>query len=197
MGKMMEDKKTRLLASGRELFAGKGFKDTNVADITAAAGVSVGTFYNYYPSKEKLFMEIFLEENAKLKKRLLKKIDLGEEPLDLIRKLVAFNLAGMRANPILRQWYNPDVFARIERLFREENGIGAVGFLYETFLELVKRWQGEGKMRSDIDPEMIMAIFAAIINLDAHKEEIGLEYFPPLLDHLTEFVMKGLTGVVT
>ncbi len=190
----MDDKRTRLFKAGKELFSTRGFKDTNVAGITARAGVSVGTFYNYYPSKEKLFAEIFLAENAKLKKRMLKSVDLDEAPLELIKKLVAFNLAGMQSNPILRQWYNPDVFARIERLFREENGIGAVGFLYDTFVELVKRWQTEGKMRSDIDPEMIMAIFAAIINVDMHKEEIGLEYFPALMDHLTEYVMRGLTG---
>jgi len=40
---------------------------------------------------------------------------------------------------------------------------------------------------------MIMMMFAAIINIDTHKEEIGLEYFPELLNHLTELIMKGLT----
>ncbi|WP_242832622.1 TetR/AcrR family transcriptional regulator [Clostridium saccharoperbutylacetonicum] len=39
-----------------------------MSDITKKAGIGVGTFYNYYSSKEKLFMEIFLEENVKLKK---------------------------------------------------------------------------------------------------------------------------------
>ncbi len=190
----MEDKKKRLYQGGKKLFADKGFKETNVADITTAAGVSVGTFYNYYPSKEKLFMEIFLDENFKLKKRMMKSVDLDEEPLELTRKLIGFNMAGIMANPILRQSYDPDVFGRIERLFREENGIGAVGFLYDTFIELVKRWQAEGKMRNDIDAEMIMAIFGVIVNVETHKEEIGLEFFPALMDHLTEFVMKGLTS---
>lgn len=43
----MEDKKMELFNRGKELFSAKGFKDTNVADITKMAGVSVGTFYNY------------------------------------------------------------------------------------------------------------------------------------------------------
>ena len=47
--------------------------------------------------------------------------------------------------------------------------------------------------RQDLDSEMIMMIFAAIVNIDTHKDEIGLQYFPELLEILTEFVMKGLT----
>ena len=47
-------------------------------------------------------------------------------------------------------------------------------------------------MRSDIDIGMIMAIFTAIVTVETHKEEIGLQYFPQVLDYLMEFTMKGL-----
>jgi len=39
---------------------------------------------------------------------------------------------------------------------------------------------------------MIMAIFTAIINIDTHKEEVGLQYFPQVLEYLAEFTIKGL-----
>lgn len=38
-----------------------------------------------------------------------------------------------------------------------------------------------------------MMIFAAIINVETHKDEIGLEYFPELLILMTDLIMKGLT----
>lgn len=189
----MEDKKTRIYHCGKELFSAQGFKDTNVADITRKAGVSVGTFYNYYASKEKLFMEIFSDENAKLKRQLMESADLNEEPLRMIQGFLARNQEGMRSNPILKEWYNRDVYGRIEKLYREENGQDAVDFVYGDSLELVKRWQAEGKMRADIDSGMIMAMFAAIIHIETHKEEIGLMHFPQLLDYMTEFIMEGLT----
>ncbi|WP_334075934.1 MULTISPECIES: TetR/AcrR family transcriptional regulator [Paenibacillus] len=189
----MEDKKTRIYQCGKELFSAKGFKDTNVAGITQKAGVSVGTFYNYYPSKENLFMEIFLEENAQLKRDLMASVDPNEEPLRIIQGFLARNQEGMKSHPILKEWYNRDVFGRIEKLYREENGQEAVDFVYGQSAEMVKRWQAEGKLRDDIDSEMIMAMFAAIINIDTHKEEIGLAYFPQLQDYMTEFVMDGLT----
>ena len=68
----MEDKKIEIFNIGRELFCSKGFKDTNISDITKKAGIAVGTFYSYYPSKEKLFIEIYLKENEKLKNSIMK-----------------------------------------------------------------------------------------------------------------------------
>lgn len=192
----MEDKKTELFRCGKELFSVKGFKDTNVADITKMAGMSVGTFYNYYPSKDKLFMEIFVEENVRLMKGIMGSVDLNDDPVKLIKRLLVLNMEGMQSNPILSQWYNRDVFDKIERLYREENGLQAVDFLYGSFIELVRKWQSEGKMRSDISAEMIMALFGAIIKIGSHKEEIGLQYFPQLQDYLAEFVLKGLTNTL-
>ena len=189
----MRDKKAEIYNCGRKLFSSKGFKDTNVSDITKMAEIGVGTFYNYYSSKEKLFLEIFLEENVKLKKSIMESVDLNDEPLKLIKELMSLNILGMNSNPILRQWYNRDVFGKLEQHYREENGIKYVDFLYDSFSELIKKWQAEGKMRDDIDFKLIMAFFTALINIDTHKEEIGIEYFPDILDYLAEFVMKGLT----
>ena len=188
----MEDKRKLLYDCAKELFGIKGFKDTNISEITQKAGVAVGTFYKYYPSKEKLFMDIFLEENVKLKKRFLQSLDLTQSPLEIMRQMMALNAEGMNTNPILREWYNKSVFEKIEKLYREENGIQVVDFLYDTFLKLVNEWQAQGKMRKDIDSKMIMMVFAAIINIDTHKEEIGIEYFPQLLALIAELVMKGL-----
>ena len=190
----MDNKKTQIYDSGKELFSLNGFKDTNVSDITKKAGVAVGTFYNYYSSKEKLFMDIFLDENVKLKKSCLQSIDLNNSPLEVVRQMLGLNVQGMKANPILREWYNRSVFIRIEQIYREENGLENFDFLYDSFYEIILKWQEEGKMRRDIDSKMIMTIFAAIINVDTHKEEIGIQYFPELLDYMSEFIMKGLTG---
>lgn len=189
----MEDKKIMLFNCAKELFASKGFKDTNVADITKSAGFSVGTFYNYYPSKDKLFVEILKQETVLLMEKIMRTINLNDEPVNLIKQMLNLNMEGMLSNPILSQWYNPDIYNKVEKLFREENGLQAFDFLYRDFLILVQKWQEERKMRSDISSEVIMAIFGAIIRIGYYKEEIGLKYFPELQDHLTDFVLKGLT----
>lgn len=189
----MIDKKMEILKSGRELFSSKGFKDTSVSEITKMAGIATGTFYLYFTSKESLFMDLFLEENIKLKKAILEMVDPNRPPLIVIQELMQQNVEGITSNPILREWYNKDVFARIEEKYREENGLEHVDFLYQSYVEIVKKWQVEGKLRDDIDSEMIMAIFAAVIIIDTHKEEIGLQFFPKIQDYMMEFIMNGLT----
>ena len=189
----MVDIKARIKESGKKLFSDKGYKDTNVAEITKIAGVATGTFYNYYPSKDKLFIEIYLEENTKLKKSIMDSVHLEGDPITVMKEMMLLNYRGMNSNPILKEWYNKEVFHKIERNFREEKGLDSVDFLYGSFIEIVKKWQNERKMRNDIDAEMIMAIFTALINIDTHKEEIGLQYFPQILEYLAEFIMDGLT----
>ncbi|NMB56221.1 MAG: TetR/AcrR family transcriptional regulator [Leptolinea sp.] len=186
------DKKSALYLSAKELFSARGFKDTSVPEITRKAGIAAGTFYLYYPSKESLFMEIFLDENVKLKKSILTSVDPDGEPFSIIQILMRRNLEGITANPILREWYNRDVFAKIERKYSDENGLQHVDFMYDAFLQIVKKWQAEGRLRDDIDSDMIMAMFGAVIVIDEHKAEIGLQFFPKIQEYLTQFIMAGL-----
>ena len=43
-----------LLASGRDVFVERGYHNTRVDDLVAAAGVSHGAFYRYFRNKEEL-----------------------------------------------------------------------------------------------------------------------------------------------
>ncbi len=190
----MTDKKTELLRCAKILFSEQGFKKTNVSQITEMAGVATGTFYLYYPSKESLFMEIYMEENEKLKRAIMEDVDTDDEPMQVIQELMQRNMEGMAANPILREWYNTEAFGKIEEKFREQNGLEKVDFMYASFLEVIQKWQEQGKMRADMDPEMIMALFTALITIDFHKEEIGVQYFPQIQVVLAQFIMDGLTG---
>ena len=45
----------------RELFAHKGFEATTTRDIAAAAGIGVGTLFNYFPTKESLALHMIGE----------------------------------------------------------------------------------------------------------------------------------------
>lgn len=187
------EKKQLIYETAKTIFSEKGFKDTSIQTITKEAGIAVGTFYLYYSSKEQLFMEIFKDENTKLKRSFLGSLDSKQSPQAIIRKMLLVNQEGIQSNPILREWYLSEDFRKIERAYRDEHAIDSLDFLYDTFLTLVQRWQTEGKMRADIDSRLIMKVFEAIINIDTHKDEIGMEYFPALLDTITDLVLKGLT----
>ena len=192
----MEDKKNDIFILGKELFSSKGFKDTNVSDITKKAGIAVGTFYNYYPSKEKLFIEIYLKENEKLKNSIMKSVDLDGDPVKVVKEAITLNLNGMNSNPILKEWYNRDLFSKLEKEFYQEGGIEDIyELMNSSTAELIKKWKAEKKIRDDLDDDFILSLFNSVPYIEIHKEEIGIQHFPKMIDYLVEFIMKGLTDI--
>lgn len=191
----MEDKKADIFNCGKKIFSSKGFKDTNVSDITKMVGIGVGTFYNYYSSKEKLFIEIYLKENEELKREIMESVDTNDDPVKVLKEVMAINFNGMNSNPILKEWYNRDLFSKLEKEFYEQGGLKGIDeFMNSGTVELIKKWKAEGKIRSDLDDNIILAIFNSIPYIDIHKSEIGIQYFPQILEYLVEFIMKGLSN---
>lgn len=56
-----------------------------------------------------------------------------------------------------------DVFIRIEKAYSEESGTDQINFMYNIFIEVERELQSQAKIRKDIEAEMIMAIFNALI----------------------------------
>ena len=52
------ERRSEILRAARKVFEERGFLDTRVADIVAAAGVAQGTFYSYFDSKDAIFREV-------------------------------------------------------------------------------------------------------------------------------------------
>ena len=52
------EKKNRIVQSGYELFAKKGYFNTNTAEIAKNAGVSVGLVYGYFADKRDILLDV-------------------------------------------------------------------------------------------------------------------------------------------
>jgi len=52
--------KTRIINAARKLFSEKGFDGVSMEDIAQASGVRKSLIYYYFPSKEVLFEEIWI-----------------------------------------------------------------------------------------------------------------------------------------
>src|SRR6266576_595025 len=60
----------RLFRAALNLFAQKGFLETTVEDITEAADVGKGTFFNYFPSKDHILLAFSDMQLAKLEQSI-------------------------------------------------------------------------------------------------------------------------------
>ncbi|MFN8528050.1 MAG: TetR/AcrR family transcriptional regulator [Anaerolineae bacterium] len=53
-----DDRREQILTAARIVFASKGYGATVIDDIAAAAGISKGLIYHYFPGKEDLFVAL-------------------------------------------------------------------------------------------------------------------------------------------
>jgi TetR/AcrR family transcriptional regulator, cholesterol catabolism regulator len=82
------DVRNRLLRAAFELFATRGFEATTVEDITQAADVAKGTFFNYFPTKELLLTEMG-EHRLDILRGALAEAQLNRKPSrELLRRLL-------------------------------------------------------------------------------------------------------------
>src|SRR5690625_4970932 len=69
-GGFMNDKQMQLIQAGIKLFAGKGYYHTSIQEIATEAGVSKGSFYIYFQSKEEFIAKAFQYFYNQLTERL-------------------------------------------------------------------------------------------------------------------------------
>ena len=77
----------RLYCAALELFAQRGFLETTVEDITEAADVGKGTFFNYFPTKEHILAEFGGEHVAAVERALEKARATNGPVMDVMREL--------------------------------------------------------------------------------------------------------------
>jgi AcrR family transcriptional regulator len=111
----------RLFQAALQLFADRGFLETTVADITEAADVGKGTFFNYFPTKEHV-LATFGEERVAMIERAYKAARLSDEPvLGAIHELLTSLADAYSGNAaLLRAIYAahascPDVRAELQK----------------------------------------------------------------------------------
>lgn len=111
----------RLFNAAVRLFAEKGFAETTVEDITNAADVGKGTFFNYFPSKEHILIAFSDMQLGKLE-RCVEAARNGKEPMraffqtmsqqmtsepakkpDVVRALLQANLSSSSVRDVMRQ----------------------------------------------------------------------------------------------
>jgi len=92
----MKNIKERLVESAMELFCEKGYHKTNTNEIAKKAGTAVGSFYQYFPDKKTIFIELV--------KRHLDEVDRDFFSRD-VSQLVIFNDEREVINTLIKNTY--------------------------------------------------------------------------------------------
>lgn len=91
-------KRQRLLTESLRLFREKGFEQTTVAEITNAAGVAKGTFFNYFPTKEDVLLALGEQTLGKLQLVESAQVFRSDAVRDKVKALFQALAAGLDAD---------------------------------------------------------------------------------------------------
>ncbi|MFJ7726400.1 TetR/AcrR family transcriptional regulator [Neobacillus sp. NPDC097160] len=134
----MNDRKQHVIDTARQLFIDKGFNATSIQDILHFSGISKGTFYNYFSSKNELLIALFKKIYIKLdheRNELL----IAEDPanINIFIKQVEMQLRMNRANKLLFLFEEVLVSndEELKQFFREGQ-IRNIQWVYNRFVDL-------------------------------------------------------------
>lgn len=90
LGRKAARTRNQLLQAASACFVRSGYRSTTVQDIHQAAGVSLGTFYQYFSDKADLMATIVGESILRSSAQIFPPLDLGEGGASLRRAVEAF-----------------------------------------------------------------------------------------------------------
>ena len=143
-----QETRQRLLECAWQLFQEGGYDDTTVEDITEAADVAKGTFFNYFPTKEALLDELALWRIDLLGSHVLAADDVPEGAVARIKRMVRAMAAEFSPDRELPQHL---LIARISAPIKHESAHRLGSIMHD----LVQQGQDSGEIRADIDAGLI------------------------------------------
>jgi len=181
--------RARLLAAAAEEFGRVGLDRANVDAISLAAGFAKGTMYNYFPSKEELFVAVVEEAVAQAAAR-------SSAPAELPAwERLAATLAGFCA------WAREhDAFARV--LVREclmgTPGLYRRVMMAETpFITeveaILRQGIARGELRDDVPADLLALAIIGLTDLALVKHWAS-DGSSPSLEAIPELVLTMLLG---
>ena len=150
----------RLFRASLDLFARKGFTETTVEDITEAADVGKGTFFNYFPSKDHILLAFGEMQLAKLESAVAEARESREPMPQFLRSLGV----RMTQEPIR----NPGIIRALLQAYLSTTPVREAmqdlqKRVHALHTEIVRMGQERGEIRKDLPAADIAHVFRQTI----------------------------------
>ena len=162
----MQNKQTsreKILQSAVQLFLGEGYEATSVNDICKHAGVSKGSFYHYFETKQVLFLSLMENWSSRVMQSVLgEPITEDSNAKDvLIQMPYQFNMAFAavpRGFPMLVDFWrqamaDPAIWKTAVEPYRYFMGF---------FMRVIETGQLDGSIRKDVDSEIMARLLVSV-----------------------------------
>ncbi|MDD9368562.1 MAG: TetR/AcrR family transcriptional regulator [Acidimicrobiales bacterium] len=191
----------RLLRGAKEVFEETGFLEARITDIADRAGLSHGSFYHYFDSKEQAFREV-----AEAQEALLTASDEADDrdgdpddtaatPLSEIERI-------RRANRRYLERYrdNGRIMGVIEEVSRYDSQVNDARMRRQKHFadraeQAIRRMQADGVADPDVDPEIAALALGSMMGRFAELwlvEEWGTFDFDDAVEQMTRLWVNAI-----
>jgi AcrR family transcriptional regulator len=154
--------RARLVAAAKEVFEENGFLDARISDIAERAGLSHGSFYHYFESKEEIFREVAATVDELLaapQRTVVLDPSSRAAPRDRIHEAMRQYLASYREEA--------KIVGVIEQVSRYDDEVGALRLArhrryVQEMAGSVRQLQLRGRANAKIDPEIVAAALGSL-----------------------------------
>jgi AcrR family transcriptional regulator len=150
----------RLFNASLTLFARKGFVETTVEDITEAADVGKGTFFNYFPSKDHILLAFGEMQLLKLEAAIELARKTGEPMPEFLRSL------GVRMTQ--EPTRNPAIIRALLQAYLSTTPVRAAMMdlqrrVHSLHTQMIQLGQERGEIRNDLPATEVAQVFRQMI----------------------------------
>lgn len=161
-------KKKEILTSALACFARKGFQAATIDDIVAHSRISKGAIYNYFKSKDEIYLELMNEQTKEMNEKLTAKISSFNTAIDKILYLFELYITSNPFEPErkdsvvvhyeFRLHSSRDV--NLQQLLQARGNKFFIEFLKDLFEEGKK----SGEFKEDIDSHIMANLFWTMVD---------------------------------
>jgi AcrR family transcriptional regulator len=152
----------RILQAATEEFARYGLGGARVDRIAARAGANKRMLYYYYGNKEDLFLAVLEARYAHIRRAELGLHLLDLDPVQGVRRLVAFTWDYYLKHPEFLTLLNSENLHRARHLRRSRDIAAMHSPLIALLRDLLLRGERAGKFRKGVDPVQLYISIAAL-----------------------------------
>jgi AcrR family transcriptional regulator len=134
----MNERKRHVIKMAHQLFIEKGFQSTSIQDILEKSGISKGTFYNYFSSKNELLIALIKEIYIKMEQER-NELLIGKNPsnIDVFVKQVELQMRTNRTNKLI-SLFEEVYFSKDDELkdFIKKGQLRIIKWIYLRFIDI-------------------------------------------------------------
>ncbi|HPZ22566.1 MAG TPA: TetR/AcrR family transcriptional regulator [Bacillota bacterium] len=192
---LSEPKRKRIFSAAVEEFASRRFSEASINQIVKEAGISRGSFYQYFTGKEDLYLYVLTEiGKEKISAAVPHQVSDNEDFFTAYLAMIKDILAWARERPLytkiwmLMEFDDSEFIAKLTAQFPNAWG---------RLRELIERDKKLGRIRPDVNSDMVIQI---LYNLNLHFQKAiirrgNLDDLLPQVEELVKILRGGIAIV--